>query len=105
MLQDLPPEIIIRIADEIPSDPEPPEPNSQSPVAQHLTLVCDRPESFTSLSVVCRSLRNTLIPYLFESMSFTLFRDTTLSRDDIFLAAAIALAGWQISDKLAFPTW
>jgi len=64
MLQTLPTELVQRIADDIRfclSEPK------YKPYGK---FVCDRAESLSSLSLVCRRLRVIFVPLLFESISY-----------------------------------
>lgn len=77
ILQDLPREIIIHIADVIPPDTA-----AEKLSPQYATLVHSRPKSFTSLSAVCRNLRDILLPHLFERVSFFLPYNKSRSAED-----------------------
>lgn len=63
MLQTLPYDIIMRIID-FDDTPEMRHPYYQR------NWVCNKSESFVSLSTSCRHLRDTLVSHLFESISF-----------------------------------
>jgi len=65
MLQDLPPELIYRIMDEMML-------GSPRPEARNLHFICDRKESLASLSLTCHSLRTLVAPILFQKISYTL---------------------------------
>ena len=65
MLQDLPPEIIYRIMDEMML-------GSSRPEARNLHFICDRKDSLAPLSLTCHSLRTMVAPILFQNISYTL---------------------------------
>jgi hypothetical protein len=83
MLQNLPPEIIARIAEEI----SPEYVSSTFDRKGPPILTNDKPKTFVSLSTVCHNLRDVLLPYLFDRISLDFSYNTLLSKEDSLSAA------------------
>jgi len=75
-MQNLPPELIYQIADEIDMGLRKPPPK------RVYSFVCDRAETLSSLSLVCRRLRSVIEPVLFEKVTYNLDPDFRIHGQD-----------------------